>query len=439
MKFNRCSYIIDVFNVEPSKETDDYDLVFKGWLHADSAVHAMALEIPATQTTWPIAQFTLPSADLVAHFDQTAANKRFALHALVPDIDLPFASARLNIQFEGGDSLSLGVGDGLKLIDRAWQEQNRNLVTRFESLGDNCELGLLHREFGAERLGLFRFAGINIHPLIAAIQNRFDGFATPDDLNLRLQGGEWLAVSRRYDFEFHTHRFVDTVTEDQVRELESRHLQFLVRLFLEDVEDASKIFVWRNGQRGNTQPEEGMVELYQTLRAIGPVRVLWITLADDDHPHGTVIQRDEGLFRGYIDTLAAYETATTYSTSSWITLLTEAVRVIDAATVSAQPILPVAEPIPPPDEPIAAEWEPVPTPAVQPAEAIWEAVPSPEEPVQTTEEPVPDAPIHPIWQKPIPAAEYKNRAAWPPTIEATAEAPDRGGFWNWLKRLIGRR
>lgn len=31
------------------------------------------------------------------------------------------------------------------------------LVARFESLGDNCEFGLVQRHFGAEPVGVFRF------------------------------------------------------------------------------------------------------------------------------------------------------------------------------------------------------------------------------------------------------------------------------------------
>ena len=36
---------------------------------------------------------------------------------------------------------------------------DRDLVLQFESIGDNCELGLVQRRAGSEPLGLLRFAG----------------------------------------------------------------------------------------------------------------------------------------------------------------------------------------------------------------------------------------------------------------------------------------
>jgi len=37
---------------------------------------------------------------------------------------------------------------------------DRDLVLQFESIGDNCELGLVQRRAGSEPLGLLRFARV---------------------------------------------------------------------------------------------------------------------------------------------------------------------------------------------------------------------------------------------------------------------------------------
>ena len=41
---------------------------------------------------------------------------------------------------------------------------DRDLVFAFESIGDNCELGMLQRHVGIEPLGLLRFAGAQVLP-----------------------------------------------------------------------------------------------------------------------------------------------------------------------------------------------------------------------------------------------------------------------------------
>src|SRR6185312_11010618 len=49
-----------------------------------------------------------------------------------------------------------------------------DLVMRFESLGDNCELGLVQRRCGKEPLGLLRFANIMLPSLLRGVSTGFD-------------------------------------------------------------------------------------------------------------------------------------------------------------------------------------------------------------------------------------------------------------------------
>ena len=57
---------------------------------------------------------------------------------------------------------------------------DRNLALQFESLGDNCELGLVQRRAGVEPLGLLRFAGAPLRRLITALDARFEGIDDPE-------------------------------------------------------------------------------------------------------------------------------------------------------------------------------------------------------------------------------------------------------------------
>ncbi|HEX2941395.1 MAG TPA: hypothetical protein VHO91_10130 [Rhodopila sp.] len=63
-----------------------------------------------------------------------------------------------------------------------------DILFAFESLGDNCEFGLVQRYHGIEPLGLLRLAGFNV-PFEARLAKRthalrlgFDGLGAPDTI-----------------------------------------------------------------------------------------------------------------------------------------------------------------------------------------------------------------------------------------------------------------
>lgn len=60
----------------------------------------------------------------------------------------------------------------------------------FESLGDNCEFGLVQRRCGAEPLGLLRFSNIELGPLLRGLVAEFDELGARENLELTLSEGE---------------------------------------------------------------------------------------------------------------------------------------------------------------------------------------------------------------------------------------------------------
>ena len=56
------------------------------------------------------------------------------------------------------------------------------LMRQVESLGINCELGLVQRHCLAEPLGLFRFAYTPLEGLVAALHQDFAGIGDPGEL-----------------------------------------------------------------------------------------------------------------------------------------------------------------------------------------------------------------------------------------------------------------
>jgi hypothetical protein len=88
------------------------------------------------------------------------------------------------------------------------------LLMGFESLGDNCEFGLVQRIGGVEPLGLLRFAGIHLpvevrlQRLIDGLIKGFEGVGSADSISVSLEGApgrrEYIVSESRYKLRYHT-------------------------------------------------------------------------------------------------------------------------------------------------------------------------------------------------------------------------------------------
>ena len=88
---------------------------------------------------------------------------------------------------------------------------------------------------------------------------------------------------------------------EALHEREHKRLRYLAAKMLDDLKDAKKIFVY---QRPPPLADVDIIPLYRALRAYGPNKLLWVTLADDQHPSGYVELTADGLIRGHIDHFA---------------------------------------------------------------------------------------------------------------------------------------
>jgi len=101
------------------------------------------------------------------------------------------------------------------------------LVLKFESIGDNCELGLVQRQVGVEPLGLFRFAGAPLHHVLSAMRARFDGIADPDHIRLQPENGEFMIKLAKYDFVYHADAKVGHADPEMLHKQQTRAVGFL--------------------------------------------------------------------------------------------------------------------------------------------------------------------------------------------------------------------
>ena len=194
----------------------------------------------------------------------------------------------------------------------------RTLALRFESVGENCEFGLVQRQCEAEPLGLLRFSSTFLRPLIRGLDADFDGLGEPADIVPRLEGKaprEFMIHEEKYGLVYHSFVYEGQRSAELMRQQEAVRLKFLRRKFLEELEAAEKIFVYK---RNAEVPLEEILPLFLALRRHGDNTLLWVVPAERDRPAGTVEVMMPGLLKGYIERFAPENNAHDFSFDGWM-------------------------------------------------------------------------------------------------------------------------
>ena len=199
--------------------------------------------------------------------------------------------------------------------------EDRELVLRFESLGDNCELGLVQRLAGAEPLGLLRFAGTPLRSLLQALAARFEGIADPAHIRIHEENGEYMVKLTKYDVYYHSYIQSCEATPEAVHAKQGRSVDFLTSKLIGDLEHPHKILVFRQNE---PLAAGDLVDLRLALAAYGPGILLWVREACPGHPPGTVDVVDDRLIIGYLRRLAPRENVPLLDLASWLGVLRRA-------------------------------------------------------------------------------------------------------------------
>jgi hypothetical protein len=198
---------------------------------------------------------------------------------------------------------------------------DRDLVLRFESLGDNCELGIVQRRADVEPLGLLRFAGAPLSHVLRGLNARFAGIADPDQVRVEAERGEYMVNLAKYEFRYHADAKVGEADPDALRRQQVRTVGFLADKLLRDLEAAEKIMVFRQNE---PLLATDLVDLRAALSRIGPSTLLWVTEARPGHPPGTVDVIDARFMVGYVRRLAPRDEVPDADVESWMSVLRRA-------------------------------------------------------------------------------------------------------------------
>ena len=199
----------------------------------------------------------------------------------------------------------------------------RELTMCFESLGHNCEFGLVQRHVGAEPLGLLRFAGITLDDLLAGLRRGFEGVGEDVVVRTGPAGGgrrEYLVHDETYRIGLHTFRATDEASPAQIRTEHGGRLRYLHRHFQEWLRTGERIFVFqRPGQITHSQARA----LLAWLRSFGPNSLLYVDQTPG-MPSGAVAQLELGLFHGRLERMAPAEDVGLADLPGWLSLCANA-------------------------------------------------------------------------------------------------------------------
>ena len=219
----------------------------------------------------------------------------------------------------GGPSAEMNVAPNSTAEPDAISD--RDLVLNFESIGDNCEFGLVQRKAGAEPLGLLRFSSAPVGLLVRALRARFDGLADPANVRLWEAKGEYLIWLAKYDFVYHTYVQVGEMDPEALHRQQTRTLPFLVQKLISDLENPEKILIFRQNE---PLAANDLIDLQMALADYGPATLLWVQQARPGHQPGTVDRIEDRLMTGYVRRLASRENAPDLDLASWLVTLRRA-------------------------------------------------------------------------------------------------------------------
>jgi hypothetical protein len=174
------------------------------------------------------------------------------------------------------------------------------LLRGFESLGEDCEFGIVQRHYlVAPPLSLYRWAGAPVERLIEALDTRFASVGDPASTQLVWDGREYFLRAPFVTMHTKCNVEQDAAGIEELLRCGRPTLRILCRKLLKDIADARRIFVFKS--LNPAFGEAGMRRLHAALRSIGPASLLCVQEARQGQAIGGAERLGDGLYAGYVE------------------------------------------------------------------------------------------------------------------------------------------
>jgi hypothetical protein len=204
-------------------------------------------------------------------------------------------------------------------------EDDVAIISRFESIGDNCEFGFVQRKLGLEVGQLLRWAFIPTESLLAALRNEFNALYEFEKLIPAAHDMVW---DQTYHISFHSHMRSEVLDgklqfklseeeREKIHKEEIRKIMYLRHKFYNNMRAGGQFYVIKKNAGLSM---EICSEIYKIIASVGENRLLAVVTAETPEQIGTVAPHADGFTIGYIDRLAPYNQADDVSLETWIKL-----------------------------------------------------------------------------------------------------------------------
>ncbi len=180
------------------------------------------------------------------------------------------------------------------------------LASRFESLGNTCELGILQLQLlGHEQATLLRTSGIQQRELVEGLAEDFALLGRPDTIEWIWRpepDATWRLLSGPYRLSNPTPYLRSAPVPPEATRRAARAMAWLAGKFIADQHEGGKIYVIRLPVIEAI--EEAALAVLTMLRRRSDAPLLWL-VADGSSPRGSVDRLQSGLLRGQLGAEAA--------------------------------------------------------------------------------------------------------------------------------------
>jgi hypothetical protein len=156
------------------------------------------------------------------------------------------------------------------------------LACKFESLGTNCEIGLIQRYLGYEGLNLFKWTSIGGDKLLKVLENQIKDYDLIDDHSLVVNSSsQYDLVNHRYSTETHTFINYDASLTNQKEQLLLKMMtrqKFLIRKFLDEIKENDKIYTFKSVK---TLHPSNVLKIREALLNLGSSKLFIVQPLED--------------------------------------------------------------------------------------------------------------------------------------------------------------